>query len=152
MFDLFYIIEVSDGWYNLCLKDTHYCMACGSDPNTLLATVGKYVKKYRTKEKFLRALSKTEDKGRHQNKITENNRKGLHDSATYYYDKEITHAITVALDEVKEDTAFNHIKKRKLTISLPTQKEEVKTPVKKDLPQRVGKPKILTTKPRLIRI
>ena len=43
MYDLFYIIEVSPQWYNLIVKDTHYCITCGSDLELLKRTIYKYV-------------------------------------------------------------------------------------------------------------
>ena len=180
MFDLFYIVEVSPKWYQLCIKTNHYCVACGEDISTLLATVKKYVKKYRTAEKFLKALSKTVDrhtfessnksldrsyrdkdvyKGMHYNKKTEDYHKEIFNSATYLYLDEIGRAVSEAIEEVRQDTPFNHIRKLKRTISLPTTPvEKTTTHVEKKVEKKdinheeVGLPKLLVKKIKLISI
>lgn len=151
MFDLFYIIEIKDGWFNLCIKDTHYCVGCGTDPKVLLRTVKDFVKRYRTKDKFLKAISKTEHKGEHPNKQTYEHRKLLYETAKYDYHEEIEEAIQEMLEEIKGDTPFNSILKRKKTISLPKKEEE--PVIKKETKEviEMTKPKVLV-KRKLIRI
>ena len=59
MFDTFYITctENSTGtWYMLLVKESHFCLASGKDLETLTQVIHKYVKRYRTRDRFMRAL------------------------------------------------------------------------------------------------
>ena len=39
MYELFYIIETQEGWYQLCVKGTHYVLSSGSDLDKILMTL-----------------------------------------------------------------------------------------------------------------
>ena len=56
----FYIAHsptVGGTWYMLCVRDTHFCISCGSDLERILKSLSKCVKRVRYKERLLRELS-----------------------------------------------------------------------------------------------
>lgn len=116
MYDVFYIVEVGENWYHLHIKDTHYCLGATHDLEALKRTIKRLVKKYRTKERLMRGLAQMEDKG----KVNENMTKiyaelyaGLH----HYYDEVVKITVKEALEEVKQDSTFNRVKKRLKTVT-----------------------------------
>ena len=58
MFNTFYIIGRED-WYQLIIKETHFCVSCGGDLDKILNMAKTYVKRYRTPERLFKALRKT---------------------------------------------------------------------------------------------
>ena len=64
MLDSFYIVgkntPISGVWYKLVIKDTHFCVSCGSDLEKILKVLKTYVKRYRTSKRLLSAMSKLE--------------------------------------------------------------------------------------------
>lgn len=67
MTNTFYIAEYENTgkpWYQLLVRDTHFCISCGSDLDKILTVLKDYVKTYRTKDKLLRILSGLECQGK----------------------------------------------------------------------------------------
>lgn len=111
MFEVFYLVEVREGWYRLHIKDTHYCLGATHDLSALLGTVKRLVKKYRTKDRLLKALSQMEDKGRVSEKTFEVY-STQYESLHHYFDGQVKSTVKEALEEVKQDSTFNKVKKR----------------------------------------
>lgn len=144
MYDVFYIVEVRENWYQLHIKDTHYCLGATYDLEALKRTIKRLVKKYRTKERLMRGLSQMEDQG----KVNENMTKiytelytGLH----HYYDEVVKTTVKEALEEVKQDSTFNRVKKRLKTVThevlttTPEPETEVKPVMKRPKILKKGK-------------
>lgn len=149
MYELFYIIETQEGWYQLCVKGTHYVLYSGSDLDCLLETLKRLVKKYRYKERLMKALSKTEDKGQ-VNEKTMTVYQDWYTELSHHYDHLVKRTVKEGLEESKQDTTFNKVKKRLKVMThsedlppAPVQKnEEVELTVKR--PKVIKKRKCLT--------
>lgn len=111
MYELFYIIETQEGWYQLCVKGTHYVLSSGSDLDQILMTLKGLVRKYRTKERLMRALSKTEDKGQVSEK-TMTVYQNWYEELSHHYDHLVKRTVKEGLEESKQDTTFNKVRKK----------------------------------------
>ena len=101
MFDVFYILAFDDGWYQLIVRDTHYCVSCGPDLNRILKVVEDYVKKYRTRDRLLRALSRLDGGGK-VSIFTLSTRKEYFRNHGKDYEHVINEVIKSALAEARE--------------------------------------------------
>ena len=110
MKDLFYIVKINDGWYRLHIKDTHYCLGSGESVKPLISTVTRLVRKYKTKAKLFSALSRLEDKGHVNDKMTE-----VYEEEYELYgdacEDLIEEAVTKALERVKNNTPLMRSKR-----------------------------------------
>lgn len=122
MKDTFYIAEVNNNWYNLRVKETHYCVSCGDDVEKLLKVIEKYVRKYRDSEHLYRVLSKLDCKGRvPTHSYMQWEREHLMRSRPY---KELVEeAVDRALKEKREQTPFRKAKNR-VKLALTPKKEK----------------------------
>lgn len=117
MYDLFYIIEVSPHWYNLILKKTHYCVACGGDLERIKRTIHSYVRKYKTEDRVYRAMERLEDCGR-VSPATYEMRNNLYLSGVpEVFNDLIRGVVSEALKENRQDTPYHHAKKKVRTIT-----------------------------------
>lgn len=140
MYNAFYIIETQEGWYQLCLKDTHYVLSSGSDLSRILMTLKDLVKRYRTKERLMRAVKKTEDRGEVSEKTKDLYEKWFSDLSGHY-DYIVKKIVKEGLNEAKEYSTFNKTKKRLKACTLI----EEKTP-ESLIPQVVKDPKPVAKK------
>lgn len=101
MFEVFYIVAFDDGWYQLIVRDTHYCVSCGPDLNRILKVVEDYVKKYRTRDRLLRALSRLEGGGK-VSIFTRSSREEYFRNHGEDFDYILNKVIRTALAEAKE--------------------------------------------------
>lgn len=112
MYDLFYIIEVSPQWYNLLIKDSHYCLACGGNIESFKRTIYHYVRKYKTKDRVLRAIRGLSDKG-FVPATTYDIRKGGYLSGKHIvFNDLIEEVVEQALRDNRQDTPYNRTKKK----------------------------------------
>ena len=112
MYDLFYIVEVSPQWYNLILKDTHYCIACGSDLESMKRTIHHYVRKYKTEDRVYRAISGLSDGGR-VSPATLTQRQKVYDSGKHLVFNDLVRGVVAqALKDNRQDTPYHHAKKK----------------------------------------
>jgi len=51
-------------WYMLCVRETHFCISCGSDLERTLDNLKKSVKRHRRPERLMKALSGLECGGK----------------------------------------------------------------------------------------
>ena len=141
MYELFYIIETQEGWYQLCVKGTHYVLSSGSDLDQILMTLKGLVKKYRTKERLMRALSKTEDKGQ-VNEKTMTVYEDWYNELSHHYDHLVNRTVKEGLEEAKQDSTFNKVKKRLKVMT--TYKEDIPpAPKKEEEVLTVKRPKVI---------
>lgn len=117
MYDLFYIVEVSPQWYNLILKDTHYCIACGSDLESMKRTIHHYVRKYKTEDRVYRAISGLSDGGR-VSPATYDQRQKVYDSGKHLVFNDLVRGVVAqALKDNRQDTPYHRTKKKVRTVT-----------------------------------
>ena len=134
MYDLFYIVEVHDHWYNLRLKNTHYCVGCGSDIENLLGTVGHYVKKYKTAERVYLMIRGLSDGGR-MSPATFDQYKAQYDSGKSFPFKQMVYdAVALAKKEDRENSPYNRAKRQVRTVVREDHIDIVQEVVKEVLP------------------
>lgn len=117
MYDLFYIIEVSPQWYNLIVKDTHYCIACGGDLEPLKRTIYNYVRKYKTEDRVYRVLSGLSDGGRVPPTTYDHRHKDYISGKHLVFNDLVRGVVAQALKDNRQDTPYNRTKKKVRTIT-----------------------------------
>lgn len=144
MKDLFYIIEVSPQWYNLILKRTHYCIACGDDLEMFKRTIHKYVRKYKVPDRVYRVLKGLSDSGHVPPTVYEMREKSYLSGKHLVFEDFIRGVVEEALKENRKDTPYHHTKKKVVKVTPPTtvvntttNTKEVKVVVKKITPLKV---------------
>ena len=144
MKDLFYVVEPEDHWYTLCVKDTHYCVSCGDDLNTVMEMVYKYVRKYKTKDRLMRTLSLLSDRGKTSPAVREKRQKDYDLGKHMCFNSLVEDTVLRALKDNREDTPYNRVKKMVVgkVMSLPLvghtpAPEKERTPLKKVSPLKV---------------
>lgn len=140
----FYIVQTREDWYRLHLTSTHYCLGACPDIESLLRTVKRLTKKYRTEQKLLRGLSHMEDKG-----LVNDSTREVYEQDYLAYHREhhdtVVKTVREALDEVKFDTPFHRAMKRTRRL-VPVVTETSA----KDIEER-PEPVLVARKPRLKR-
>lgn len=141
MYELFYLIEVTPQWYNLIVKDTHYCVGCGSDLETLKGTIYKYVRKYKTEDRVYRALSNLSDGGRVCTTVLEARKKDYLSGKHLVFNDLIRGVVAQALKDNRQDTPYHHAKKKVRTVAPVEQVAARSLPPLNDQPAKkvVGK-------------
>lgn len=140
MKDLFYILEVRPQWYNLRVKGTHYCIACGSDLEKIKRTIYKYVRKYKIEDRVYSALRGLEDRGQVPPTVYEQMQKDYLSGKHIVFNDLIRGVVEEAIKDNRQDTPYHHAKKKVRTSPLPPPNEVV-------VPKRsVGKIRPLTVK------
>lgn len=109
MLDSFYIVgkntPISGVWYKLVIKDTHFCVSSGSDLEKVLKVLKTYVKRYRTRERLLKVISKL-DGSRLSPATFERSEKEFKSCGDYYKDL-VTATVEEALKELREEDKAN---------------------------------------------
>lgn len=157
MFDTFYIAHsetLGGTWYMLIVKDTHFCISCGSDLDRIVESLRRCVKRHKSKERLLRSLRGLDDGGRVSPATYEQREKWFQSHGEDYAD--LVHSTVVeALREVREEEKKNS-PLRKTTIRLKkaggvkTIENCIKETTKEDYSTPQDSPKILR-KPRVFR-
>lgn len=117
MYDLFYIIEVRPQWYNLILKDTHFCLACGNDLEVFKRTIYKYVRKYKVGDRVYKALKGLESGGEVPPTVYEQRQKDYLSGKHLVFNDLIRGVVSEALKDNRKDTPYHHTKKKVRTIT-----------------------------------
>ena len=117
MYDLFYIVEVSSQWYNLLVKDTHYCLACGSDLESFKRTIYNYVRKYKTEDRVFRVLNDLSDSGKISPLTYDQRRKDYLSGRHLVFNDLVRGVVEQALKDNRQDTPYNRTKKKVRTIT-----------------------------------
>ena len=112
MYDLFYIIEVTPQWYNLIVKDTHYCIACGSDLEVFKRTIYNYVRKYKIEDRVYRTLRGLNDGGTVPLTVLEKRREDYLSGRHLVFNNLVRGVVEQALKDNRQDTPYHHAKKR----------------------------------------
>ena len=117
MKDLFYIVEVHPQRYNLLVKDTHYCIACGSDLESFKRTIYSYTRKYKTEDRVYKALRGLSDGGRVSPATYDQRQKDYMSGKHLPYTTLVSGVVAQALKDNRQDSPFNRVKKRMTTIT-----------------------------------
>lgn len=117
MYDLFYIVEVTPHWYNLIVKDTHYCVACGSDLEKMKVLVYNYVRKYKIEDRVYSALRGLSDGGRVPPTTYEQRKKDYLSGKHLVFNDLIRGVVAQALKDNRQDTPYHHAKKKVRTVA-----------------------------------
>ena len=159
MTDTFYIAyneTIGGTWYMLCVKETHFCIACGSDLERLLKSLKKCVKRVRYKERLMRELQGLDCGGRVSPATLEQRQEWyLHHGEDYadLVHSTVVEALREAREEDKENSplrkATNRLKKAgRITALANTTEERVEktpTPVEES-PKILRKPRVFKHK------
>lgn len=148
MYDLFYIVEVKPQWYNLIVKDTHYCVACGSDLETFKRTIYNYVRKYKIEDRVYKALSGLSDGGRVPHTVLDQRRKDYTSGKHLVFNDLVRGVVAQALKDNRQDTPYHHAKKKVRTVA-PVEQVAARSlpPLNETTPKKVvGKIRPLTVK------
>ena len=117
MYDLFYIVEVRPQWYNLILRDTHFCVACSSDLEVFKRTIYKYVRKYKVEDRVYRALRGLESGGRVPPAVFSQRQKDYLSGRHLVFNDLVRGVVSEALKDNRKDTPYHHAKKKVRTIT-----------------------------------
>lgn len=119
MYDLFYIVEVRPQWYNLIVKDTHFCIACGGDLEKIKRTIYNYVRKYKIEDRVYSALKDLDCGGKVAPATYEQRRKDYLSGKHLVFNDLIREVVSSAIKDNRHDTPYHHAKKKVKTITTP---------------------------------
>lgn len=119
---VFYIYKTTSGNYNLCHRDTHYCLACG-DYDNVLKDLENLVVRYKTPEVILLKIQSLSNGGRIAVTTLEERREVVRKGLYKKYEKDVNDHIQIGLGVVKESSTFNKV--RKLLKKSPKRKQVV---------------------------
>ena len=138
---------VGGDWYMLMVRDTHFCIACGSDLGKILTSLRRSVKRNKTKARLMRELSGLDCQGK-VSPATYSQREEYYRNHGKDYEDLVLSVVQEALREVREEEKTNS-PLRKTTSRLkrsrmvsPIKRTTVET-IKKDIPPAQDSPKIL---------
>lgn len=149
MTNTFYIVsteQVGGTWYNLCIKDSHYCISCGHDLDKIVLSLKNLVKRMRTKERLVKSLSRLEDHGK-VSPATLQQRKDYYMTHSGDYADLVHSAVVDAIKESRiEDLERSPLRK---TTKRLKKVGKIKTPEKIIEETPKDHPKFLTGKPKV---
>lgn len=109
MKNTFYIAHnetIGGTWYMLMVKDTHFCISCGSDLERILKSLKKCVKRVRYKERLMRELSGLECEGK-VSPATLEQREEWYEAHGEDYADLVLSTVEEALHEAREEDKAN---------------------------------------------
>ena len=96
----------SGTWYMLLVRDTHFCISCGSDLDKIVTALRRSVKRNKTKERLLRELSGL-DCGGTVSPATFEQREEWYESHGQDYADLVHSTVVEALREAREEEKKN---------------------------------------------
>lgn len=120
MHGTFVIIETSPRWYQMLIIPTLFCVSAGPKVSSMLNVVRKYVLRFKTRDKLLRALENLECGGKVISPMVAEHYKEFIRKGTLF-NEEIEEVIEEALSDVKEEKtrAFRKRQSSRLVINTP---------------------------------
>ena len=158
MIDTFYIAHnptVGGTWYMLIVKDTHFCISCGSDLERITQALKKCVKRVRYKERLLRELRGLECGGIVSPATFEQREEWYRLHGEDYADlvhSTVVEALREAREEDKENSPLrkttNRLKKvgRIKAVAETIEEHKDSTPPAEDSPKILRKPRVFNRK------
>ena len=120
-YNTFYIVKTREGWYRLHLTETHFCLASGGRPESMLQFIRNAVKHYRKVLKLMRTVESL-DYGHPSPKTFEVYKKD-YETLDHQFTEEIVQTIKESLEEVIFDTPFHRARKRRALLTTETTKD-----------------------------
>lgn len=120
-------------WYMLFLQDYHFCLSSGNDLGVILEVLKSYVKKYRTKDRLLRAMNNL-GYGMDVSTPTFEQREDYYSEHGKDYDALVREVVSTTLSEArKEDRLNSPLRKTKSRLKKAggVKSSVVENPVKK---------------------
>lgn len=149
----FYIRQVSDDHFILCIKESHYCMTAGT-LSKCLEMVTTFVKRYKKVGKLYQALRNFDDHGQVGKVCFEEREQWYQTGEWKMFDKDVKVAVREGLEYLEEHTSTKKIKKvlkssplKKIT-TVETKKS---TPALTNPKTRVGLKKVCN-KPKIVKL
>lgn len=146
----------SGTWYMLMVRDTHFCISCGSDFDRIVSALRRSVKRNKTKERLLRELSGLDCGGKVSPATFEQREEWYRAHGEDYAD--LVHSTVVeALHEAREEEKKNSPLRKTTTrlkragrvspIKKTTEEDTKKTPAPvEDSPKILRKPRVFKHK------
>lgn len=157
MLNTFYLMtsdEHERPWYMLIVRDTHFCVSCGSDLEKTMRLLKDYVKTYRTKERLLHALSGLDCKGKVSTPTFAQREEYFRAHGEDYKDlihKVVREAMSEAREEDKANSPLNKARTRlKKAGGVKTIQKTIEESPKAETTPQKDSPKILR-KPRVFK-
>lgn len=142
--------SIGGTWYQLIIRDTHFCVSCGSNLERILEVLKSYVKQYRTKERLLRAMRDL-DCGGKVSPATFEHREDYYKIHGKDFESLLTTIIGEAQKEAREEEKANSpLRKAKARLTKAGGVKTIETkPVEETTPPQTTKdsPKFLRKKP-----
>lgn len=112
MKETFYIIEVSPQWYNLLVKDSHFCLACGTDLEVLKKTIYNCVRKYKTEDRLNRVIEELSNSGQIAPSTFNQRQKDFDSGKHLVFEDLVEEVVAEALKDNRKDTPYHRVKER----------------------------------------
>lgn len=160
MTSAYYIAYNNDSgktWYMLIVRETHFCIACGSDLERITKSLRRSVKRLRTRERLMRALSGLDSGGKVSPATFEQREEWYRQHGKDYSD--LVHSTVVeALQEAREEDKENsplrkttsRLKKvgviKAVAETIEEHKQEDSTPAQDSTPKILRKPRVFNRK------
>lgn len=155
MTNTFYIAETksnSGSWYMLIVRDTHFCITCGSDLDKVVKSLKRCVKRTRTRERLFKELRGLDCKGRVSPATFDQREQYFREHGEDYADlvhSTVVEAIREAKEEDKKNSPLRKTTNRLKKVGLsPLAKTVVDSSPKVDSPAPQDSPRLLR-KPRV---
>ena len=143
MYGMFAIIQTAPNWYQLVIIPNLYVISAGGDISVFFRLIQKYIRKYETRERLLRDMSRLSDRGK-PTSIIEAERTKNELKAGILYADEIYETIEESLAEVAEKRSeeFKKRKARRIVINTPKAEkvEKITESVKTVFSRKILKP------------
>lgn len=150
---------VGGTWYMLLVRDTHFCISCGSDLDKIITSLRRNVKRNKTKERLLRELSGLDCGGKVSPATFEQREEWYRAHGEDYADlvkSTVVEALREAREEEKENSPLRKATTRlkragRMTAFAKTveEKEVIPTPAKDsttETPKILRKPRVFNRK------
>ena len=157
MTNTFYIAHhrtVGGDWYMLIVRDTHFCLSCGSDLDRIVTALRRCVKRTRTKERLMRELRGLECGGTISPATFDQREVWYREHGKDFFDlvhSTVEEALKEAREEDKENSPLRKTQSRlKRAGKISPLAKTIEESPKEDLPPEKDSPKILR-KPRVFK-
>lgn len=143
-------------WYMLLVRDTHFCISCGSDLEKIITSLRRSVKRNKTKERLLRELSGLDCGGRVSPATFEQREEWYRAHGQDYADL-VKSTVVEALQEAREEEKKNSPLRKTTTrlkragrvnsLAKTVEEDTKKTPAPiEDCPKILRKPRVFKHK------
>lgn len=144
----FYIRQVKEDHFILCIKESHYCMTAGTYEKCL-EMVTTFVKRYKTVDSLYNAVRSFDDKGRVGKVCFEERENWYQEGEWRQFDRDVRKAVREGAEYLEEHSLTKNIKRllKKAPVKpketpKPISKKESETPLKRVTIKIPKRPKV----------